>query len=171
MRIITSLLLLAVPLLAFSVAAFNDEAKQQKIFMYINENSSLPFPYMLNYDELDKDELPENTNYIPNYMSKDYYANGYSIFFKGYPNDESDSFLTELVLESDDYEVFSVKVGDMASKAKELDLPDWQQTVSEFPNVILFNYERTSIYFEITEDVVSRIKITTPSEDLGNRIY
>ncbi|MDL2238539.1 hypothetical protein LJC56_12070 [Christensenellaceae bacterium OttesenSCG-928-K19] len=89
----------------------------------INENSTLPLalltPHNSVRDELQEDESLDSVN---NFMSFDYYADGYMLSFSGFPEDDSEYCLTDMEITSGEYDVLGISIlDDMAQAAQVLE--------------------------------------------------
>ena len=82
----------------------------------INRHSNLPAPFL---SKLPK-KAPQDTEYIRNFMSHDYYTDDYCIRYTGYPTDESSSHLTTIEITGGTYDVLGIKIGTSKAEAFEI---------------------------------------------------
>lgn len=89
----------------------------------VNANSNLPMALLTPYEEVrDTLEQDSSLDFINNFMSADFYADGYMLSFGGFPEDDSPYCLTTIELTDGNYDVCGVAVGgDLAQAAQTLE--------------------------------------------------
>ncbi len=84
----------------------------------INQNSGLPMALLTPHDEVRESlQLDEGMEYVPNFMSFDYYADNYMLSFSGFPTDKDASLLTEIRFSGNGYDIYGVKISDSPASA------------------------------------------------------
>ena len=152
-----------------------EKSEEELIIDNINKHSNLPIAYM--------DKWKEGTHYdgyeeLGNFMSHDFYNDDIKFSYYGYPTDESEYYLGEVVLYTDKYNILGITVGDNYKEAiKKIEKYGYEK---DNPND---NYEvkLTLGKFTITiqeqltkkeeKNVVDRVTLKASSKYLGNRQY
>lgn len=125
----------------------------------INDNSNLPINLLEKYDETNS--FLSNLNFLKNYMSYDYDNDDISLSFYGYPNDESDYYLGEIIIKSNNYNILGINTDTSYADATE----------------ILKKYNLDKEYKNIKVEIINidekieEISIKVESKYLGNRVY
>ena len=162
---------------------FNDNIEKRKdtenTIKDMNINSNLGFDLLSPYEDEVIEKLEKcSDECIDNYMSNDYYADGITWIFSGYPHDESSDFLTEIIVVSNKYNVYGIKVGDNISSSintlkkinfKKIEEKDFEHKYCKNDLSITFitrNRENLS-----QKDIITEIIIYVKTWYLGNFIY
>lgn len=146
----------------------------------INGNSNLPIPYMQDPDAV-SDTLRQMRDsgeyeYIDNFMSDDYYGDGVTLSFYGYPDDHCGYQLGYIDLSKDGYSILGISVGDEENAAIET-LESFGFTKSDkSPNRSFFGdcywNGRISISLRTDESgTITELAIEAKSKYIGDRIY
>lgn len=148
----------------------------------LNKNSNLPLKVLLSYSEF-KDMLKYQKiscgKYIDNYMSFDYYYEDYFVSFWGYPNDECNFYLTYMKLNSYNYHIFYITIGDRIDCAEKILLEyNYKKFNTKKTDFIGITHKDTyyqlndvQIRFDLNNNIINGIEIYVKSEYLGNRLY
>jgi len=138
----------------------------EQVAQEINESSTLPMALLTPKFDIDGSYYEE---YIPNFMSFDYYGNDFMIRFCGFPTDEDDFFLTDITWTCIDYDLFGIKIGDELIKAADT-LKSWGY-VHTGGNYIQ-EFEKDGVVLELSgQELVEEIAIHIPSEYTSGNLY
>lgn len=137
----------------------------------LNKHSCLPMEILTAYSASLENKLKAVcTEFVPNFMSMDFYFKGYTAIFSGYPNDESPFRLTDLNITSNKYSLYGIKIGNKIEKANEILLPHGYALLTEENS--FKTYESGSIQICLAGNcIISEINISVQTLYLGNRIY
>ena len=146
------------------------ESEMRTIAEEINENSTLPITLLTSHEEI-KDILRQNESitYINNFMSFDYFHEDYTIIFFGFPTDEDEFFLTEVILFNEVYDILGIHVLDEMAQARiMLEEHGFHQDGS----TISSTYMKDSVIIKVEgEDIVETISVRLPSRYTSGNVY
>lgn len=148
----------------------------------LNQNSYFGYDFLIPFNGSVKERIQMecNGNWIPNYMSYDYFGDDIKWSFSGYPHDESSYFLTEITFNSKKYNAFGIKPGDdISSSVNKLSSMGFEPNKGYLRNR-LNSYNKGDLFIAL-DNVASRdeneytkietITIQVRTFYLGNRIY
>jgi len=143
----------------------------------MNQNSNLGYDLLSLYEDSIIEKInKECKNYVNNYMSDDYYGNGISWIFSGYPHDESPNFLTYIEFNSIEYNVFGIKPGDNISDSKNILEKMGFENKGHYSKKNRANvFSKGDLYISlITKNdnlIIENIEIEARTFYLGNKLY
>lgn len=136
----------------------------------INANSNLPMALLTPYEDV-RDTLKQDDglDMIDNFMSADFYADGYMISFAGFPKDDSPYCLATIEVTDGDYDVYGIKVGD--------DMEQAAQTLQESGYISeddADEFVKDGVTIALSGDdsgLVEEISIEAPSKYTSGNVY
>ena len=132
----------------------------------INELSTLPMNLLSPKSNADESGY---TEYIPNFMSFDYYGKDFIISFFGFPTDEDDFFLTDISWMGPEYDLFGIKIGDEHALAAEI-LKSFGYLPTD--EKYMRGFVKDDIFIRLSgEQVVKEIAIHIPSKYTSGNLY
>lgn len=151
--------------------------KMNSLVETINQNSNLPMPILTTYNT----EIISQTNHhVDNYMSKDYYYDGYTLIFSGYPTDEDEYFLTDIELQSEKYDIFGIFINtsknEAIQKLIEFGFAESTNKETNFKNysndeeALCFENLDVKVAIQLRDENVSKILISVKTYYLSNRL-
>ncbi len=157
----------------------NNNMENMEIMNIINNNSKLPVKYMSKYDSADTNL--NKYDKLNNFMSNDYKNKDISFRYYGYPNDESEYYLGEIVLLTNKYNILGVTIGDnMKQSISKIEKYGFKLEERNNYFVATLNYKDFTIEIDADTDnydeeedkvIIGAIKLKAKSEYLGNRVY
>lgn len=98
-----------------------DDKSSGNVVEEINTNSNLPMALLTPHEDVRESlEQDDSLDFINNFMSADYYADGYMLSFAGFPEDDSPYSLTTIELTGNNYDIYGVAVGDEIDQAEQV---------------------------------------------------
>lgn len=157
---------------------FNDDVairkETERAAKELNHNSVIPCKLLCKYTPDIHQKLLNIIKYfICNYMSYDYCGKGYQLSFSGYPNDECESYLTNITINTNEYFIYGIKIGDNINKLNDCLLSAGYSRVSrkEFESKYVYKRGLIIIKCDEKEGKVNSFNIQVKTFYLGNRIY
>lgn len=141
----------------------------------INNNSYLPIQYMSKYNKTDT-KFQEYQK-IDNYMSIDFNNNDISFSYYGYPNDQSEKYLGEISILTNQYNILGITIGDdIESSITKLQNYGFKLEKTDANSLVILNYKDYTIELEtdITNNsnaVIKTLHLKINSKYLGNLVY
>ena len=147
-----------------------NEITMRNITAEINENSNLPIALLTSHEEMREILLQnESITYIVNFMSFDYFHEDYTLIFFGFPTDENEFLLTEIILFDGTYDILGIHISDDLIQARTtLEEYGFLQNDSTSP----FEYIKESVIVKVEgEDIVESISVRLPSAYTSGNLY
>lgn len=146
-----------------------------------NNKSNLPIKLLAESMNEIKDNKIEIKLEFNNFMSHDVNCGDFMFSLSGYPTDENSYKLTDISLETSNYDFLGIKCGmdkETALKVledngfnlcenKSLNNINYRDT----DNVLVYNNKNCKIAITIEDNIICRIDISLITKYLGNRIY
>ena len=157
---------------------FNDDKairkETERAAKELNNNSVIPCKLLCKYTPKIHQNLIKNIKYfICNFMSYDYYGDGFALNFSGYPHDECDSYLTNIKISSKDYSILGIRIGDSINELDDKLIVYGYKRLArkEFERKYVYKDGHVVIKCDEENGKIATVNVSVKTFYLGNRIY